>query len=91
MRDGQAESDPSPRLDPPLYTNSHGTYCAGAAAAVANNGVCGVGVAYKAKVGGECVCVLSVLSVFLLLSTSVCMLPVCYLCAICTSVCLVSI
>lgn len=52
VRDGQPEDDPSPRLDPPVFSNSHGTYCAGVAAAVANNGVCGVGVAYKARVGG---------------------------------------
>ncbi|KAG0696669.1 Furin-1 [Chionoecetes opilio] len=51
VRDGQPESDPSPRLDPPKYSNSHGTYCAGVVAAVANNGVCGVGVAYNASVG----------------------------------------
>ncbi|MPC25592.1 Neuroendocrine convertase 1 [Portunus trituberculatus] len=52
VHDGQPENDPSPRLDPPKYSNSHGTYCAGVVAAVANNGVCGVGVAYDAKVGG---------------------------------------
>lgn len=52
VRDGRPEDDPSPRLDPPEYTNSHGTYCAAVVAAVANNGVCGVGVAYDAKVGG---------------------------------------
>ncbi|KAG9352328.1 hypothetical protein JZ751_020741 [Albula glossodonta] len=31
----------------------HGTRCAGEVAAVANNGICGVGVAYNAKIGGE--------------------------------------
>lgn len=31
----------------------HGTRCAGEVAAVANNGVCGVGVAYDAKIGGK--------------------------------------
>lgn len=31
---------------------SHGTRCAGEAAALANNGVCGVGVSYNAKIGG---------------------------------------
>uniref|UniRef100_A0A8C9SD15 P/Homo B domain-containing protein n=1 Tax=Scleropages formosus TaxID=113540 RepID=A0A8C9SD15_SCLFO len=40
----------------PRYTlkneNSHGTRCAGQVAAVANNGVCGVGVAFQAKIGG---------------------------------------
>lgn len=30
----------------------HGTRCAGEVAAVANNGICGVGVAYNAKIGG---------------------------------------
>lgn len=32
----------------------HGTRCAGEVAAVANNGVCGVGVAYNARIGGGC-------------------------------------
>lgn len=32
---------------------SHGTRCAGEVAAVANNSVCGVGVAYDANIGGE--------------------------------------
>ncbi|CAL9697284.1 unnamed protein product [Knipowitschia caucasica] len=45
------DSDPQPR-----YTqrneNRHGTRCAGEVAAVANNDVCGVGVAYNAKIGG---------------------------------------
>ncbi|XP_035206623.1 proprotein convertase subtilisin/kexin type 6-like [Stegodyphus dumicola] len=36
----------------PVPENSHGTYCAAIAAGVANNKVCGVGVAYEAKVGG---------------------------------------
>ena len=31
----------------------HGTRCAGEVAAVANNDICGVGVAYNAKIGGE--------------------------------------
>lgn len=31
---------------------SHGTRCAGEAVATANNGICGVGVAFGAKVGG---------------------------------------
>ena len=30
----------------------HGTRCAGEVAAVANNSVCGVGVAYEANIGG---------------------------------------
>uniref|UniRef100_A0A672FUZ3 Furin (paired basic amino acid cleaving enzyme) b n=1 Tax=Salarias fasciatus TaxID=181472 RepID=A0A672FUZ3_SALFA len=45
------DNDPQPR-----YTqrneNRHGTRCAGEVAAAANNGVCGVGVAYNAKIGG---------------------------------------
>jgi subtilisin family serine protease len=32
--------------------NSHGTRCAGEIAMVANNRVCGVGVAHGAKIGG---------------------------------------
>ena len=32
--------------------NSHGTRCAGLVAAVADNGVCGVGVAYEATISG---------------------------------------
>ena len=34
-------------------SNHHGTRCAGEIAAVANNNVCGVGVAYGAKVSGK--------------------------------------
>ncbi|XP_045614790.2 proprotein convertase subtilisin/kexin type 4 [Procambarus clarkii] len=49
--DGQPLDDPSPRIDP-TFSNSHGTYCAAIVAAVSNNSVCGVGVAYEAKVGG---------------------------------------
>uniref|UniRef100_A0A3Q2U964 Furin (paired basic amino acid cleaving enzyme) b n=1 Tax=Fundulus heteroclitus TaxID=8078 RepID=A0A3Q2U964_FUNHE len=49
VNDGDA--DPQPR-----YTqrneNRHGTRCAGEVAAVANNGICGTGVAYNAKIGG---------------------------------------
>ena len=45
-------------LCPPLMLCScpgrHGTRCAGEVAAVANNGVCGVGVAYNARIGGGC-------------------------------------
>uniref|UniRef100_A0A7N6FB87 P/Homo B domain-containing protein n=1 Tax=Anabas testudineus TaxID=64144 RepID=A0A7N6FB87_ANATE len=45
------DTNPQPR-----YTqrneNRHGTRCAGEVAAAANNGVCGVGVAYNAKIGG---------------------------------------
>ncbi|GIX84659.1 hypothetical protein CDAR_552231 [Caerostris darwini] len=36
----------------PVPENSHGTYCAAIAAGVANNKICGVGVAYDAKIGG---------------------------------------
>lgn len=42
---------------PPLTCSllrRHGTRCAGEVAAVANNGVCGVGVAYNARIGGGC-------------------------------------
>ncbi|XP_049643885.1 proprotein convertase subtilisin/kexin type 4 [Suncus etruscus] len=45
--------DPDPQ---PRYTandeNRHGTRCAGEVAAVANNGFCGTGVAYNARIGG---------------------------------------
>ncbi|PKK16749.1 hypothetical protein A306_00000336, partial [Columba livia] len=45
--------DPDPQ---PRYTvgdeNRHGTRCAGEMAAVANNHICGAGVAYNARVGG---------------------------------------
>lgn len=41
----------------PRYTddwfNSHGTRCAGEVSAVADNGICGVGIAYNSKVAGE--------------------------------------
>lgn len=36
----------------PFFVLSHGTRCAGEAVAVANNSICGVGVAYNAKIGG---------------------------------------
>ncbi|XP_015507109.1 proprotein convertase subtilisin/kexin type 4 isoform X2 [Parus major] len=46
-------NDPDPQ---PRYgegdKNWHGTRCAGEVAAVANNGVCGAGVAYNSKIGG---------------------------------------
>ncbi|XP_005107019.1 PC3-like endoprotease variant B [Aplysia californica] len=42
--------DPMP--DTSNIDNSHGTHCAGEVAAAANNDVCGVGVAYNAKIGG---------------------------------------
>ncbi|KAM9686709.1 proprotein convertase subtilisin/kexin type 4 [Trichechus inunguis] len=45
--------DPDPQ---PRYTSSdenrHGTRCAGEVAAIANNGFCGAGVAYNARIGG---------------------------------------
>ncbi|XP_033102702.1 neuroendocrine convertase 2-like [Anneissia japonica] len=48
-----SNDDPFPY---PRYTNdwfnSHGTRCAGEVSAVADNGICGVGVAYKSKVAG---------------------------------------
>lgn len=34
-------------------SSRHGTRCAGEVAAAANNDVCGVGVAYNAKIGGD--------------------------------------
>ncbi|CAO1381843.1 unnamed protein product [Diamesa hyperborea] len=43
------DSDPMPRDN---GDNKHGTRCAGEVAAVAFNSYCGVGVAYKAKIGG---------------------------------------
>ncbi|XP_061883361.1 furin (paired basic amino acid cleaving enzyme) a [Entelurus aequoreus] len=45
------DSDPQPRYTQ-LNDNRHGTRCAGEVAAAANNGICGVGVAYNAKIGG---------------------------------------
>lgn len=35
-----------------LDSNRHGTRCAGEVAAMANNNVCGVGIAYDSKIGG---------------------------------------
>ncbi|XP_061100380.1 furin (paired basic amino acid cleaving enzyme) a isoform X2 [Conger conger] len=43
--------DPQPRYTQ-LNDNRHGTRCAGEVAAEAGNGVCGVGVAFNAKIGG---------------------------------------
>ncbi|KAK6631280.1 hypothetical protein RUM44_005806 [Polyplax serrata] len=45
------DEDPMPRYDP-LDSNRHGTRCAGEVAAVANNSLCSVGVAFGASVGG---------------------------------------
>nr|XP_002162190.1 PC3-like endoprotease variant A isoform X2 [Hydra vulgaris] len=44
------DNDPMPRDSD--ADNCHGTRCAGEAAAIANNGICGTGVAYNAKIGG---------------------------------------
>ncbi|XP_066924353.1 PC3-like endoprotease variant B isoform X2 [Clytia hemisphaerica] len=44
------DDDPRPRDSDP--DNCHGTRCGGEAAAAANNSMCGVGVAYNAKIGG---------------------------------------
>ncbi|XP_050789848.1 proprotein convertase subtilisin/kexin type 4 isoform X3 [Gopherus flavomarginatus] len=45
------DPDPQPRYN--IWDeNRHGTRCAGEVAAAANNRLCGVGVAYKAKIGG---------------------------------------
>uniref|UniRef100_A0AAR2KMS0 P/Homo B domain-containing protein n=1 Tax=Pygocentrus nattereri TaxID=42514 RepID=A0AAR2KMS0_PYGNA len=45
------DPDPQPRYTQ-LNDNRHGTRCAGEVAAIANNDICGVGVAYNAKIGG---------------------------------------
>ncbi|XP_078493501.1 proprotein convertase subtilisin/kexin type 4-like isoform X1 [Ciona intestinalis] len=45
------DDDPAPRLNP-TNENRHGTRCAGEVAAVANNGVCAIGIAFNAKIGG---------------------------------------
>lgn len=44
--------DPTPRYHKP-QENHHGTRCAGEVAMMANNGKCGVGIAYEAKIGGR--------------------------------------
>lgn len=44
------DEDPFPR-DSDEY-NAHGTKCSGEIAAVANNSICGVGIAFNAKIGG---------------------------------------
>lgn len=45
------DNDPFPRYDP-TDENKHGTRCAGEIAMMANNGVCGVGIAFNSKIGG---------------------------------------
>ncbi|XP_075061618.1 proprotein convertase subtilisin/kexin type 4 isoform X2 [Mixophyes fleayi] len=45
------DPDPQPRYNP-SDENRHGTRCAGEVAAVANNDVCGAGIAYNARIGG---------------------------------------
>ncbi|XP_047121260.1 neuroendocrine convertase 1-like [Schistocerca piceifrons] len=45
------DPDPTPRYDP-SGSNAHGTRCAGEIAMAANNGKCGVGVAFNARIGG---------------------------------------
>ncbi|XP_075711016.1 proprotein convertase subtilisin/kexin type 4 [Rhinoderma darwinii] len=45
------DPDPQPRYNP-SDENRHGTRCAGEVAAVANNDICGVGIAYNARIGG---------------------------------------
>ena len=44
-----SDNDPMPQDN---GDNKHGTRCAGEVAAVANNGVCGVGIAHNASIGG---------------------------------------
>ncbi|CAG2186691.1 PCSK1 [Mytilus edulis] len=44
------DDDPQPRYDP-TNENKHGTRCAGEIAMVANNSMCGVGIAYNANIG----------------------------------------
>ena len=43
------DDDPFPNDSDPY--NAHGTKCAGTVAAVANNSICGVGIAFNAKIG----------------------------------------
>uniref|UniRef100_A0A2K6GEP0 Proprotein convertase subtilisin/kexin type 4 n=1 Tax=Propithecus coquereli TaxID=379532 RepID=A0A2K6GEP0_PROCO len=45
------DPDPQPRYTP-SDENRHGTRCAGEVAAMVNNGFCGAGVAFKARIGG---------------------------------------
>ena len=58
------DDDSDPRQETYLQnTNNHGTRCAGIVAARADNGVCGVGVAPDAKVGGKAT-LLATLNIF---------------------------
>ncbi|XP_069864694.1 proprotein convertase subtilisin/kexin type 4 isoform X6 [Dipodomys merriami] len=45
------DPDPQPRYTP-SNENRHGTRCAGEVAAVGDNGFCGIGVAFNARIGG---------------------------------------
>ncbi|CAL8074020.1 unnamed protein product [Calicophoron daubneyi] len=49
------DKNPEPRYpvnDKSAASNRHGTRCAGTVAAVANNSICGLGIAYRARIGG---------------------------------------
>lgn len=46
------DDDDDPTPDASKLENAHGTKCGGEVAAVADNGICGVGVAYNASLGG---------------------------------------
>jgi furin len=45
------DADPMPRYDS-SDSNRHGTRCAGEVAAVPNNNICSIGIAYNSRVGG---------------------------------------
>ena len=38
------------------FSYSHGNHCAGVIAAVANNSLCGVGLAFNAQIAGKSAC-----------------------------------
>ncbi|BFZ25448.1 hypothetical protein BsWGS_28487 [Bradybaena similaris] len=46
------DNDPDPSPSASKLSNHHGTRCAGEIAAIANNHICGVGVAFRAQVSG---------------------------------------
>ena len=46
------DSEPIPRYES-SNENKHGTRCAGVVAATLNNLICGVGIAYRARIGGK--------------------------------------